>query len=745
MSKLKSNMYQELIEGYELSLEIETNKQKIKMYRDLIEGYKLALELEEDSQPKKQKISAENKAIIKQLIKSIPKSTYQEYGDGELPYELLVYANDDEFEVSEFVSFKNITELDKVIDKIITKHKNKLLRIEFRWSQYYGYPDSIEIYNAQELEGEEIQEEIKTEPIQINENTSIKQLLQAEGFQILNNGIVKYNDVEVIMWLQRKYLIKKGENYIVEVGSPNEPNDKADMGLKIALLDNIENKSNRNKGNASILLDKIIQASDLTNTTIQLIPQQMDENGLTEKQLIEWYKKRGFEFNEDEIVMERKPNAKKEIIAEQEPIQEVIIQQVAQDDFQPNYLMTLDEYREKVTPLIQAYKKFLKKNKDYFVKPDYSGLAHYSLEEALEQIDDEDSPFARKSKYSDYKNKKEKEKAIRQNYSYKKTREFNDKYTQAPTPPNLITENKEFIKKLEKYFSFDDLNSRVDDDETKSNKRAVRRAIDNNTYKGLLTDKKVQLIQLQKVSDSVGIRLPKSIFDKSTQNQMKYEEELGKLLSNIPKLSYDKLKQLIEQIKIDLKPLEELIFEQEYTRYSKLIQENIGKTKKEDSLSVSLPMWYDVFVTESEYKEEQSSSRGWRGNYTESVRYLKIKSLKSDWINKLSLFVTEEVEKLRISIILAIMRNFQSINLPIQSIQQISIELGLKGFEGSYKFTFENGSSFVMNFQGIGAGGYNIQSYHFRYLTKFSDVKLADGSKGGTNYYDITDNFSTKR
>jgi hypothetical protein len=45
MSKLKSNMYQELIEGYELSLEIETNKQKIKMYNDLIEGYEIALEL----------------------------------------------------------------------------------------------------------------------------------------------------------------------------------------------------------------------------------------------------------------------------------------------------------------------------------------------------------------------------------------------------------------------------------------------------------------------------------------------------------------------------------------------------------------------------------------------------------------------------------------------------------------------------------------------------------------------------
>ena len=42
----KSDLYRQLIEGYELSLEIETDKKKIKMYQDLIEGYELALELE---------------------------------------------------------------------------------------------------------------------------------------------------------------------------------------------------------------------------------------------------------------------------------------------------------------------------------------------------------------------------------------------------------------------------------------------------------------------------------------------------------------------------------------------------------------------------------------------------------------------------------------------------------------------------------------------------------------------------
>jgi hypothetical protein len=42
----KADKYRQLIEGYELALEIETDKKKIKMYQDIIEGYELALELE---------------------------------------------------------------------------------------------------------------------------------------------------------------------------------------------------------------------------------------------------------------------------------------------------------------------------------------------------------------------------------------------------------------------------------------------------------------------------------------------------------------------------------------------------------------------------------------------------------------------------------------------------------------------------------------------------------------------------
>jgi hypothetical protein len=438
------------------------------------------------------------------------------------------------------------------------------------------------------------------------------------------------------------------------------------------------------------------------------------------------------------------------IISEVQEVQEEVIQEemneeVVQDDFTPSYLMTLDEYKAEVTPLIQAYKKFLKKNSNYFVSPNIgSGIAEYSLEEALEQINDEYSAFL--SRGIDYENDNDKEKSIRSDYSYQKTRKFDDNYTQPPTPPNLITENKDFIQKLKKYFTIEDLNERVDKDEVKSNKRAIRRAIDNGLYKKLLTNKEIELSTLQEVSNSVGIRLPKSVFDISTQNQMKYESELGKLLNDIPRLSREKLKELIEQIKVDLIPLEEEVYEKEYARYSQIMQDFIGQTNKEDNFSISLPIWQDLLVSESEYKEEPSSKfRDFRGNpYMESVKYATINGLKNNWENKLSQFVKEKVDELKNSIIIAIVKNFISISMPITSIERLKIKTGYLGFDGSYKFNFENGSSFIMNFQGISAGGYNIQKYHFRFLTNFSDVKLANGSKSGTNYYDIVKNFSIK-
>ena len=45
-TKSKKQLYSELIEGYELALEIESDETKKQLYKDVIEGYEIALELE---------------------------------------------------------------------------------------------------------------------------------------------------------------------------------------------------------------------------------------------------------------------------------------------------------------------------------------------------------------------------------------------------------------------------------------------------------------------------------------------------------------------------------------------------------------------------------------------------------------------------------------------------------------------------------------------------------------------------
>jgi len=134
------------------------------------------------------------------------------------------------------------------------------------------------------------------------QNKSIKHVLELEGFTILKNGLMKYGDIDVTLWMQHKYQVNRGEHYLWDV--EYNPNDTQ---TKIAVIDKIVNNSNRNKGLASVVLDKIVRASDLTNTTLQLFSEQQDKKGLTTEQLIEWYKKRGFKFDEDKMIMERKP------------------------------------------------------------------------------------------------------------------------------------------------------------------------------------------------------------------------------------------------------------------------------------------------------------------------------------------------------------------------------------------------------------------------------------------------------
>ena len=138
------------------------------------------------------------------------------------------------------------------------------------------------------------------EEISLKENTnidwsskSIKQYLEHNGFTILKDGVVRYGNIEVILWLQRDLKLDRGSLNMTEV-------DLSEM--KIATLDFITNKGEAGDGSASIVLDKIVEGAKKTGTTIKLFPKKVGKKGLSTKQLELWYENHGFEKIKDGIM-----------------------------------------------------------------------------------------------------------------------------------------------------------------------------------------------------------------------------------------------------------------------------------------------------------------------------------------------------------------------------------------------------------------------------------------------------------
>ena len=138
------------------------------------------------------------------------------------------------------------------------------------------------------------------EEISLKDNTnidwsskSIKQYLEHNGFTILKDGVVRYGNIEVILWLQRDLKLDRGSLNMFEVDLSE---------IKIATLDFIKNIGETSDGSASIALDKIVEGAKKTGTTIKLFPKKVGKKGLSTKQLELWYGKHGFEKIKDGIM-----------------------------------------------------------------------------------------------------------------------------------------------------------------------------------------------------------------------------------------------------------------------------------------------------------------------------------------------------------------------------------------------------------------------------------------------------------
>jgi hypothetical protein len=417
------------------------------------------------------------------------------------------------------------------------------------------------------------------------------------------------------------------------------------------------------------------------------------------------------------------------------------------------YLMEEKEYQEKVVPILKEYESFLKKNSKYLLPIDYDSFIYTTFEEALEknlQGKNYGHNFNLKGKYDE--DISQEIKTIR-NWNQKKLKTYKDVDDKPQsTLIEVINKSKEFLEKFSNFFDEDLINKGLNKSITKSNKWNVKQAIEDDTYKKLLDDDSLSEDQLEKISQSVDVKVPKKVFGLGSIREKEIRQQFEKQLIDLPTINKNKLNDLINEIRIDFKPIEEQTFVIEKERFIEQINKFIQSKKVfQDTLEKIIKIWQQIFNYGKPLVEVVKTGRyaySYRGQGEEIVErniYYTDLSLKEGWESIVDKYLKEYVQTLKYSFIKAIINNFYKVTKPIKSFEKISIVRGVKGFEGIYRFHFEDGSYFDFKAEAIGAGGYNIQVYHFRYITDFINITLANGTKIKGGLYTINDNFSAKK
>ena len=112
-------------------------------------------------------------------------------------------------------------------------------------------------------------------------------------------------------------------------------------------------------------------------------------------------------------------------------------------------------------------------------------------------------------------------------------------------PDDVIQKYSEYENKLKSLFA--EYYPHVSADDTKSNKRSIRYAIDYNIYQKLLENNNVDIDTILAIAQSAGVRVPQRIVDIAPSErltQQKYDE----LYKDIPPVNKEKLKQLIADV-----------------------------------------------------------------------------------------------------------------------------------------------------------------------------------------------------
>jgi rubrerythrin len=406
------------------------------------------------------------------------------------------------------------------------------------------------------------------------------------------------------------------------------------------------------------------------------------------------------------------------------------------DTPKPAYLMTKSEYEDRVVPLLKEYEKFARKNDKYLSLTSYSGFYKVTFEQVLSRGLD--------GKKTGYYFRSNDEKQLIENWNERKFRKYDDFTIPAPTPKDVLEKNIAFFKDLNKFFDekviFDGLNS----DYKKSNKSEIRRAIEDDTYKKMIENGEITEEEVIKIAEEQGVKVPKKVFSQESLLKKEAKKQMDEILSKIPKMNQDVFKSLYKQLFEDFKDVEKIVIERETERFEGLIKEYIELSQKEggvnvEKLQTAIVFWRDIFI---ESQPRVVKTKDYRG-YPIIENFYKDLELKSNYKPIMDKIILEYAESLKYRFLKAVLDNFPRVSKPISDVSRESLKVGKKGFEGRYRFNFADGSYFDFVTEAIPAAGYNIVSFHYRYITHLENATLADGTKI-KGYYEIMQNFSSE-
>jgi hypothetical protein len=405
------------------------------------------------------------------------------------------------------------------------------------------------------------------------------------------------------------------------------------------------------------------------------------------------------------------------------------------DTPKPAYLMTNSEYQDRVVPLLKEYEKFARKNDKYLSFTTYSGFYKVAFEQVLSRGLD--------GKNTGYYFRSNDEKQLIENWNERKFRKYEDPTIPAPTPTDILEKNISFFKDLNKFFDekviFDGLTS----DYKKSNKSEIRRAIEDDTYKKMIENGEITEDEVIKIAEEQGVKVPKKVFTQESLLKKEAKKQMDEILSKIPKMNQEVFESLYNQLFDDFKDVEKIVIEQETERFEGLIKEYIELSEKEGGVNVerlqtAIVFWKIIFKKTEPLVIKSKDYRG----YTITEYFFKNLKLEANYKPVLDKIILDYAESLKYRFLKAVLDNFPRVSKPISNITRQSIKVGKKGFEGVYRFNFADGSYFDFVTEAIPAAGYNIVSFHYRYITHLENATLADGTKI-KGYYEIMQNFSS--